>query len=122
SRLTDPREKRQMPTYKAPLDDYRFILNEVLEIDRYASLPGFAAADADTRDAILEEAGRLAEEVIQPLNRVGDTRGCTLNADASVTTPDGFKAAYEQMVAGGWTGLSFPEAHGGQGLPGVLSL
>jgi alkylation response protein AidB-like acyl-CoA dehydrogenase len=111
-----------MPTYKAPLRDFRFILNEVLEIDAYGNLPGFANADAETRDAILEEAGRLAEEIVQPLNRVGDVQGCTLNADASVTTPDGFKDAYRQMVEGGWTGLSSPEDYGGQGLPGVLSL
>src|SRR5690606_1419000 len=110
-----------MPTYTAPIRDFRFILNEVLNLDAYANLPGFASADADTRDAILEEAGRLSQEVIQPLNRVGDTQGCTLTGDA-VKTPDGFKDAYDQMVAGGWTGLSFPEEFGGQGLPGVLSL
>ncbi len=111
-----------MPTYQAPLRDFQFILDEVLGLGGYSNLPGFANADPETVAAILEEAGKLSEEVIQPLNRTGDVQGCTLNEDASVTTPDGFRDAYAQMVAGGWTGLSFPEEFGGQGLPNVVSL
>jgi alkylation response protein AidB-like acyl-CoA dehydrogenase len=80
-----------MPIYKAPLEDVNFLLNDVFQIDRYDNLPGFTDASADVREAILSEAAKLSEEVLQPLNRVGDLEGCTRHDDGSVTTPKGFK-------------------------------
>src|SRR5580704_17864934 len=110
-----------MPIYKAPLEDVNFLLNDVFQIDRYDNLPGFSDASADVRDAVLGEAAKLSEEVLQPLNRVGDLEGCTHNADGSVTTPKGFKEAFRQVAEGGWLGLSAPTEYGGQGLPVTLS-
>jgi len=110
-----------MPTYKAPIEDVSFLLNDVFQIDRYDNLPGFTDASADVREAILGEAAKLSEEVLQPLNRTGDLEGCKRNDDASVTTPKGFKAAFRQVAEGGWLGLSAPAEYGGQGLPVVLS-
>ena len=110
-----------MTIYKAPVEDVSFLLNDVFQIDRYNNLPGFADASADVREAILGEAAKLSEEVLQPLNRVGDLEGCKRNDDASVTTPKGFKEAYKQVAEGGWLGLSAPTEYGGQGLPVTLS-
>ena len=80
-----------MPIYKAPVEDVSFLLNDVFQIDRYDNLPGFSDSSADVREAILGEAAKLAEEVLQPLNRVGDLEGCTRHDDGRVTTPKGFK-------------------------------
>ncbi|MFN5278144.1 acyl-CoA dehydrogenase C-terminal domain-containing protein [Bradyrhizobium sp.] len=110
-----------MPTYKAPVEDVSFLLNDVFQIDRYGNLPGFTDASADVREAILGEAAKLSEEVLQPLNRTGDLAGCKRNDDGSVTTPKGFKDAYKQVAEGGWLGLSAPTEFGGQGLPVTLS-
>jgi hypothetical protein len=110
-----------MPSYKAPLEDVGFLLNDVFQIDRYNNLPGFSDASADVREAILAEAAKLSEEVLQPLNRVGDLEGCTRHDDGRVTTPKGFKAAYKQLGEGGWLGLSMPAEYGGQGLPSTLT-
>ena len=110
-----------MPTYKAPVEDVSFLLNDVFQIDRYGNLPGFTDASADVREAILGEAAKLSEEVLQPLNRTGDLEGCKRNDDGSVTTPKGFKDAYKQVAEGGWLGLSAPTEFGGQGLPVTLS-
>src|SRR6202040_2723368 len=111
----------RMPIYKAPLEDVHFLLSDVFQIDRYDNLPGFSDASADVREAILNEAAKLSEEVLQPLNRVGDLEGCTRHDDGSVTTPKGFKEAYKQVAGGGWLGLSAPTEYGGQGLPVTLS-
>ena len=97
-----------MPIYKAPVEDVNFLLNDVFQIDRYDNLPGFTDASADVREAILGEAAKLSEEVLQPLNRVGDLEGCVRHDDGSVTTPKGFKEAFKQVAEGGWLGLSAP--------------
>lgn len=110
-----------MPIYKAPVEDVSFLLNDVFQIDRYDNLPGFSDASADVREAIIGEAAKLAEQVLQPLNRSGDLEGCKRNDDSSVTTPKGFKAAFKQVAEGGWLGLSVPAEYGGQGLPVTLS-
>ncbi|MEO3386375.1 acyl-CoA dehydrogenase C-terminal domain-containing protein [Mesorhizobium sp. CAU 1741] len=106
-----------MPTYKAPVADTLFVLNDVLGYERYANLSGFADAGPDMLEAILGEAAKVAENVMHPLNRVGDEEGCVRNADGSVTTPKGFKQAYDQYREGGWMSLSIPAEYGGQGLP-----
>src|SRR5690606_9853825 len=101
-----------MTTYKAPVADVLFLLNEVQGYERHANLAGFADAPDDMLEAILGEAARLAENVIHQLNRIGDTQGCVRHDDGSVTTPQGFRAAYDQYCAGGWIGLSIPADYG----------
>ncbi|MGE0287018.1 MAG: acyl-CoA dehydrogenase C-terminal domain-containing protein [Bradyrhizobium sp.] len=110
-----------MPIYKAPVEDVTFLLNDVFQFDRFNNLPGFTDASADVREAILGEAAKLSEEVLQPLNRVGDLEGCKRHDDGSVSTPKGFKDAFKQVAEGGWLGLSAPAEYGGQGLPVTLS-
>ncbi|MBB1091824.1 acyl-CoA dehydrogenase C-terminal domain-containing protein [Rhodopseudomonas palustris] len=110
-----------MTIYKAPVEDVGFLLNDVFQFDRYNNLPGFADAAPDVRDAIINEAARLSEQVLQPLNAVGDREGCIRHDDGSVTTPKGFKEAYKQIADGGWLGLSSPPEFGGQGLPITLT-
>ena len=110
-----------MPTYKAPVDDILFLLNDVFHIERYANLPAFAEASSDVVAAILGESGKFCEEVLTPLNRSGDEEGCTRHDDGRVTTPKGFTAAYKQMVAGGFIGISVPTEFGGLGLPVALT-
>jgi alkylation response protein AidB-like acyl-CoA dehydrogenase len=112
-----------MPRYTPPLRDMQFILHDVLQAtDEFAAMPAYAEVDAATINAVLEEGGKFAAEVLLPLNQVGDAQGCRLDQSShAVTTPDGFKAAYEQFVAGGWPALSCDTAFGGQGLPAVLS-
>ncbi|TDS83103.1 acyl-CoA dehydrogenase C-terminal domain-containing protein [Comamonas sp. JUb58] len=112
-----------MPQYTPPLRDMQFLMQEVLGLPaRFAQLPAYADVDSGTMDAILEEAGKFAVEVVQPLNLSGDAEGCTRNpADSSVTTPKGFKEAYAKYVEGGWAALSCDSSYGGQGLPFVLN-
>ena len=110
-----------MPTYKAPIRDTEFILHEVLQVGEYAALPGFFEAEPDLVSAILSEGAKFVEEVTQPLNQIGDELGCIRNDDGSVTTPTGFKAAYDQMTEAGWGGLAADPQYGGQGLPHVIS-
>ncbi|MFZ0101576.1 MAG: acyl-CoA dehydrogenase C-terminal domain-containing protein [Pseudolabrys sp.] len=110
-----------MPIYKAPVDDALFLLNDVFHLDHYGNLPGFSDASPDVVEAVLREAAKFSEEVLTPLNRVGDKEGCKRAPDGSVATPQGFKDAYNQIVEGGWTGISVPSEFGGQGLPATLT-
>ncbi len=109
-----------MPSYKAPVKDMLFLLNDVIGIEKYANLSGFANASPDLVEAVLEEAGKFCEDVLAPINYSGDQQGCTRHADGSVTTPDGFKEAYKAYCDAGWTLLTQPEEFGGQGLPHVV--
>ncbi|HZP64790.1 MAG TPA: acyl-CoA dehydrogenase C-terminal domain-containing protein [Rudaea sp.] len=108
-----------MSKYAAPLADMRFAMFDVLGVEKqYARLPGGEAATRDVVDAVLDEAAKFAEQVLAPLNAVGDEEGCSYDkSSASVKTPQGFKQAYDQYVAGGWNGLIAPEKYGGQYLP-----
>ncbi len=110
-----------MPGYKAPVDDVMFLLSDVFHVDRYNDLSGFAEATPDLMESALTEAARFCEEVLAPLNRVGDREGCRRHDDASVSTPAGFKDAYRQFTEGGWVGVAAPAEFGGQGLPIVLT-
>ncbi|UVC07570.1 acyl-CoA dehydrogenase C-terminal domain-containing protein [Rhizobium sp. TH2] len=109
-----------MPVYKAPVEDTLFVLNDVLGLEKYHNLPGFADATPDMIEAISGEAAKISEEVFFPLNLSGDQEGCTRHADGSVTPPKGFKQAYDAYCEGGWSGLSVPEEFGGQNLPYTL--
>ena len=109
-----------MPVYAAPLADIRFIINEIVEFDALKEHLPFGEVTPDLIDAILEEAARLATEVLAPLNPAGDRRGAVFE-DGRVTMPEGFIDAYRQFVEGGWNALPFPEDVGGQGLPYLLS-
>ncbi len=111
-----------MPTYKAPVNDTVFLLSDVFDYARYANAPGFAEAPLDVVEAVLSEGAKFAEEVTQPLNRVGDLEGCKRNEDGSVTTPKGFKEAYKALVEGGWVGIAGDLKYGGQGLPHFLAV
>lgn len=113
-----------MPDYKAPLREIKFVMDEVLDMPgHYASIPAYAeVATPDMVDAIINEGAKFCENVLAPLNRVGDTEGCTRHEDGSVTTPTGFKEAYQQFVEGGWPSLAHEEEHGGQGLPESLGI
>jgi alkylation response protein AidB-like acyl-CoA dehydrogenase len=108
-----------MSAYKAPLADMRFVMFDLLKLDQqYARIEGGANATRDIVDAILDEAAKFSEQVLAPLNAPGDEQGCVLDkATATVTTPKGFKEAYAKYVEGGWSGLTSPEAYGGQHLP-----
>jgi alkylation response protein AidB-like acyl-CoA dehydrogenase len=112
-----------MPTYTPPLRDLKFVLHELLDVTATLKmLPPHADIDAETINAVLEEGGKFASEVIFPLNASGDAEGCRLDAAShEVRTPAGFKAAYAKYVEGGWPALSTDPAYGGQGLPIVLN-
>ena len=112
-----------MAHYTPPLRDMQFVLHELLNVtDALKQLPPHAEIDVDTLNAVLEEGGKFASEVIAPLNQSGDAEGCTLNRDThEVTTPSGFKAAYAKFVEGGWPSLGCDTDYGGQGLPVTLN-
>jgi alkylation response protein AidB-like acyl-CoA dehydrogenase len=108
--------------YRAPVRDQVFILGDVLNIDAQSNVQGFADASLETVEQILGEAAKFCEEVLAPLNGVGDKEGCHWSQDNTVTTPKGFKAAYTQMVETGWSALGADPQWGGQGLPRVVNL
>nr|MCS5562471.1 acyl-CoA dehydrogenase N-terminal domain-containing protein [Marinobacter nauticus] len=110
-----------MADYQAPLRDMRFVLNEVFDAPSlWASLPKIAEnVDPDTADAILEEAGKITSGVLAPLNREADEQGCKWN-EGEVSTPEGFKEAYQTIVEGGWNGLGGNPDFGGMGMPKTL--
>jgi len=107
-----------MPSYTAPTKDTQFVLHDVLNI-KDAGIPGYDELEPDFTSAVLEEAGKIARDVLHPLNVVGDTEGCRLE-NGVVYTPTGFKAAFEQVKEGGWPGLDMPEQYGGQNMPYVI--
>lgn len=107
-----------MPSYTAPVKDMQFVLHDLLKVSR-SDIPGYAELEADFTAAVLEEAGKLTSEVLAPLNLSGDREGCKLE-NGVVRTPTGFKAAFDQVREGGWTGLDMPEQYGGQGMPYVM--
>ncbi len=110
-----------MPRYTAPLRDMRFVMFELLDAERtLKALPNHADVDAETINAILEEAAKFAEQVAFPLNQVGDREGCKIDGGV-VTTPTGFKEAYRRFVEDGWPALSCDPKFGGQGLPVLLN-
>ena len=107
--------------YQAPANDLRFLLFDVLGADRLHELEKYADATPDLISAVIDEAGKLAAEVIQPTNQIGDREGCRYDRDThAVTTPECFKEAYRKFVEGGWTALDAPLEFGGQGLPHTL--
>ena len=110
-----------MSTFKAPLDDLRFALYDVLGAEAVFEKLGYADVNRELVDAVLDEAARFTETVLAPLNRVGDEIGCKYDkATGDVTPPPGFKDAFDKFVEGGWTGLTNSPEHGGQGMPAVL--
>ena len=110
-----------MSDYRAPIEDMRFVMDELANLPDIARLPGFEEATPDMADAILEEAAKFTGEVLAPLNAVGDREGCRWQ-DGAVSTPPGWKEAYRQYCAGGWNGIACSPAFGGQGLPGALAV
>jgi alkylation response protein AidB-like acyl-CoA dehydrogenase len=109
-----------MPIYKAPLEDIRFVLNEVIDASALSALPGYGEATKGNVDTILDAAAQVCEEVLFPLNQSGDAEGCTFD-NGNVKTPSGFKDAYKTFREGGWAGLSCNPDFGGQGLPVLLN-
>ncbi len=107
-----------MPEYRAPVKDMQFLLHDVLKVGE-SDIPGYDELEPDFTSAVLDEAGKLASEVLAPLNAVGDTEGCVLE-DGTVRTPRGFREAYEKLREGGWMGLDCEPEHGGQGMPYIL--
>lgn len=107
-----------MPRYTAPTKDMQFILHDVLKANE-SDIPGYDELDREFTVAVLEEAGKISSDVLQPLNVVGDKEGCTLE-NGVVRTPTGFKAAFEQVKEGGWPGLDMPEEYGGQNMPYLM--
>jgi alkylation response protein AidB-like acyl-CoA dehydrogenase len=109
-----------MPVYAAPIDNFRFVLNDVLMAGETFARLGLADASPDVLDAVLEEAGRFCENELLPLNLPGDIEGCTFE-NGVVRTPKGFKEAYDKFREGGWVGLIADPEYGGQGLPHTMS-
>jgi len=110
-----------MPIYRAPVEDYRFLIHEFLEAEKQRDLPGFEDLAPDLIDDILTNAGKICEEVLQPINQSGDEEGCHFE-NGVVRTPKGFKEAYRAYCEGGWGGLSAPTEFGGSGMPTIINM
>src|SRR5215472_12789058 len=110
-----------MPIYRAPVEDYRFLIHEFLEAETQRDLPGFEDLSPDLIDDILTNAGKICEEVLQPINQSGDEEGCHFE-NGVVRTPKGFKEAYKVYSEDGWGGLSAPTEYGGAGAPALLNM
>src|SRR5580692_12877652 len=108
--------------YQAPVRDQMFVFRDVLGLDNYANLPGFADASLDLVEQVLTEGAKFCEEVLAPLNKAGDSEGCHWSQDNTVRTPKGFREAYTAMVEAGWPALGSELEFGGQGLPRVVGL
>jgi len=113
-------ESHQMPIYKAPIDNIKFILHDVLKADQLSNLPGFEDFSLDLADQIIEEGAKICEDILFPLNWTGDQEGC-MYKDNQVTTPKGFIEAYKTFAEGGWCGLSSDPEYGGMGMPMLLN-
>jgi 3-(methylthio)propanoyl-CoA dehydrogenase len=110
-----------MSQYRAPLAEMQFVMTELAGLDDVAKLPGYEDASLDTVAAILEEAGKFAADVLDPLNAVGDRMGAIVDSDGTVRTPPGFKDAYSQFCELGWNGLAKDSEFGGQGMPQLVA-
>ena len=110
-----------MPAYAPPLDDFRFVLHEVLKVQEESDIAGYADLTEDFTGQILGAAGRIAREVLAPLNAIGDRQGCRLE-NGVVRTPDGFREAWRLLVEGGWPSMECDPEYGGQGVPTVLNI
>ena len=110
-----------MPIYRAPVEDFRFLLHEFLETEKHRDLPGFEDLAPELIDDILAGAGKVCEEVLQPLNQSGDEEGCHFE-NGVVRTPKGFRDAYKAYCEGGWGGLAAPADYGGAGMPAVITM
>ena len=111
-----------MSNYSAPLDDIGFVLRHIADLDQLARLPEWADVGLDHTEALLAEAGRMASEVVAPINRLGDQVGSVLDDQGSVTTPEGFHQAYQQYINSGWTAVSADPEYGGAGFPLVVDM
>lgn len=110
-----------MPKYEAPIQDFKFLYYDFMKINEKTHIPGFEDLTEDLVTAVLEGGAKVCQELLQPLNQIGDEEGCTLE-NGVVRTPTGFKEAYKEFCAGGWNSLGAPEQYGGGGLPGVLTM
>ncbi len=110
-----------MPIYRAPVEDFRFIIHEMLEVEKHRDLPQFEDLSPDLIDDILSGAAKICEEVLQPINQSGDEEGCHFE-NGTVRTPKGFKESYRAYVEGGWGGLGAPAEYGGAGMPELLTM
>ena len=108
-----------MTDYSPPIEDIKFLLNEVVGLDEICSFPGYEDVSSDLVSSILIEAGKFASEILAPLNKVGDIEGARLENDV-VVTPAGWKGAYRRFVEAGWGSLLLEKSYGGQGLPRLV--
>ena len=111
-----------MTGYSAPLADMRFVLENIVDLPALSSLAGFEHAEPEMVYGVLEESGRFFSQEFGSLNRIGDTQHSRRNDDGSVTTPEGFVAAYQRYVDAGWAGVPFPAEYGGGGFPWLVAI
>src|ERR1700741_2551446 len=110
-----------MTVYRAPVEDFRFLIHEFLEVEKHRDLPQYEELSPDLIDDILTNAGKICEEVLQPINQSGDEEGCHFE-NGVVRTPKGFKEAYQEFSDGGWGVLAAPAEFGGSGMPILMGL